>query len=280
MVDDSNIWSNPTKFIDKYGVLERITTLQQQDGLTTKAKKRTIIKEKPGISPLLLGKMLLSNSVFLRLNDCMEHLQPYEEDVVEISMQPDMALLYRNFEESMKQALIDALVRGDNSLLGSYLNSLLSYPERIYQGLTVIHPHTKELVAVGPALEGVMPKEQELISLIKNELTFHRKVLVYIQNSNTTDISPRLVALMEQENIRVKVLKNGDTESRAEIIQNWVDKGIDVLMTNPKKVEVGMDLLDFPSIIFYQIPMSTYTLRQASRRSWRIPQKNLSRFFS
>ncbi|EFK08824.1 conserved domain protein [delta proteobacterium NaphS2] len=34
-----------------------------------------------------------------------------------------------------------------------------------------------------------------------------------------------------------------------------------------------MDLLDFPSIVFYQIPMSTYTLRQASRRSWRIPQK-------
>src|SRR4030043_1952955 len=33
-----------------------------------------------------------------------------------------------------------------------------------------------------------------------------------------------------------------------------------------------MDLLDFPAIVFYQIPMSTYTLRQASRRSWRIPQ--------
>ena len=47
---------------------------------------------------------------------------------------------------------------------------------------------------------------------------------------------------------------------------------MDVLMTNPRKVEVGMDLLDFPTIIFYQIPMSTYTLRQASRRSWRIPQ--------
>src|SRR3989339_247023 len=53
----------------------------------------------------------------------------------------------------------------------------------------------------------------------------------------------------------------------------WVEKGLDVLITNPKKVEVGMDLLDFPSIVFYQIPVSTYTLRQASRRSWRIPQK-------
>jgi hypothetical protein len=49
--------------------------------------------------------------------------------------------------------------------------------------------------------------------------------------------------------------------------------------SNPKKVEVGMDLLDFPSIVFYQIPMSTYTLRQASRRSWRIPQKKPVKVF-
>jgi len=40
-----------------------------------------------------------------------------------------------------------------------------------------------------------------------------------------------------------------------------------------------MDLLDFPAIIFYQIPMSTYTLRQASRRSWRIPQKKPVRVY-
>ena len=32
-----------------------------------------------------------------------------------------------------------------------------------------------------------------------------------------------------------------------------------------------MDLLEFPSIISYQIPMSTYTFRQASRR---IPQRS------
>ncbi|MFH1349501.1 MAG: hypothetical protein ABII26_01055 [Pseudomonadota bacterium] len=68
------------------------------------------------------------------------------------------------------------------------------------------------------------------------------------------------------------MLRSDDTEGRARIIQNCLDKGMEVLITNPKKVEVGMDLLDFPSIVFYQIPMSTYTLRQASRRSWRIPQ--------
>jgi hypothetical protein len=279
MLEDNNKWGNPKRFIESYGVLEKITTIKEEDGLTTKAKRRTIVKEKPGISPLLLGRMLLSNSVFLRLSDCMEHLQPYEEDVIELNMPPRMAQLYADFEDTLKEALKEALVRGDNSLLGGYLHALLSYPERIHKGVAVTHPHTKEPVACGPPLPGVMPKEHELISILKNEIEQRRKVLVYIENSNTTDISPRLVTLMEAEKIKVKVLRSRETEGRARIIDHWVKSGMEVLITNPKKVEVGMDLLDFPSIVFYQIPMSTYTLRQASRRSWRIPQKKPVRVF-
>lgn len=273
MIEDNNKWGNPKRFIERYGVLEKITTIREEDGLTTRAKRRTIVKEKPGISPLLLGKMLLSNSVFLRLSDCMEHLQPYEENVIELSMNPQMAQLYAEFEDTLKEALREALAKGDNSLLGGYLHALLSYPERIYKGIEVIHPHTKELVAYGAPIQGVMPKEHELVSIIKAELEQRRKVMVYIQNSLTTDISPRLIGMLEEENIKVRMLRSGDTEGRSKIIDNWVRKGMEVLITNPKKVEVGMDLLDFPTIIFYQIPMSTYTLRQASRRSWRIPQK-------
>jgi len=97
MLEDTNRWGNPKKFIERYGVLERITTVREEDGLTTKARRRTIVKEKPGISPLLLGRMLLSNSVFLRLSDCMEYLQPYEEDVIELSMSPGQAMLYSTF---------------------------------------------------------------------------------------------------------------------------------------------------------------------------------------
>jgi len=190
-----------------------------------------------------------------------------------------MATLYADLEETLKKALKEALARGDNSLLGGYLHALLSYPERIYTGVEVIHPHTKEQVAYGPPLQGGMPKEHELLSILKSELKQGRKVLVYIQNSHTTDISPRLVSMMEKENLKVKVLRSGDTENRAKIIDNWVKKGMEVLITNPKKVEVGMDLLDFPTIIFYQIPVSTYTLRQASRRSWRIPQKRPVKVF-
>jgi len=273
LLADGLSWSNPKGFIERYGVLERITTVRREDGLTTRASKRNLVKEKPGLSPLLLGKMLLPNSVFLRLSDCMADLQPYEEDVVELAMPPAMAGLYHEFEADMTAALKQALARGDNSLLGGYLQALLSYPERIHEGLTVVHPRTQKTVVVGPALDLVTPKEEELQAIVMAELARGRKVLLYIQNSDTTDISPGLVEMMEKEGIRVKVLRSGDTENRARIIDNWVEKGLDVLITNPRKVEVGLDLLDFPSIVFYQVPLSTYTLRQASRRSWRIPQR-------
>src|SRR4029077_4520058 len=44
-------------------------------------------------------------------------------------------------------------------------------------------------------------------------------------------------------------------------------------ISHPKLVETGLDLLDFPTIFFYESGYSLHTLRQASRRSWRIGQR-------
>jgi hypothetical protein len=51
-----------------------------------------------------------------------------------------------------------------------------------------------------------------------------------------------------------------------------VKEGVQVVIGHPKLVETGLDLLDFPTIIFYESGYSLHTLRQASRRSWRIGQ--------
>ena len=47
-----------------------------------------------------------------------------------------------------------------------------------------------------------------------------------------------------------------------------------VCVAHPRLVSVGMDLLWAPSIYFVQTGYSIYTLRQASRRSWRIGQRS------
>jgi hypothetical protein len=58
--------------------------------------------------------------------------------------------------------------------------------------------------------------------------------------------------------------------------EKWVEKqveaGVDVIITHPRKVETGIDLLDFPTIVWMAIDYSVYTVLQASRRSWRIGQ--------
>ena len=45
------------------------------------------------------------------------------------------------------------------------------------------------------------------------------------------------------------------------------------MICHPKLAETGLDLLDFPTIIFCESGHSLHTLRQASRRSWRIGQR-------
>ena len=63
-----------------------------------------------------------------------------------------------------------------------------------------------------------------------------------------------------------------DTGKREDWIAEQVDRGVDVLITNPELVKTGLDLLDFPTIVFMQTGYNVYTLQQAARRSWRIGQ--------
>ena len=46
-----------------------------------------------------------------------------------------------------------------------------------------------------------------------------------------------------------------------------------MLIVNPSLVETGLDLNAFTTLVFYSMGYKLFTLRQASRRSWRINQK-------
>ena len=48
--------------------------------------------------------------------------------------------------------------------------------------------------------------------------------------------------------------------------------GLDVLITNPRLVETGLDLVAFSTVVFAELDYSLYTLWQALRRVWRLGQ--------
>ena len=67
------------------------------------------------------------------------------------------------------------------------------------------------------------------------------------------------------------------TEVPPESREGWYERqlraGVQAVICHPKLVQTGLDLIDFPTILFYETGYSIYVLRQASRRSWRIGQR-------
>ena len=45
-----------------------------------------------------------------------------------------------------------------------------------------------------------------------------------------------------------------------------------MLITNPKLIETGLDLVQYSTVVFYEVEYSLYTLWQACRRVWRLGQ--------
>jgi hypothetical protein len=87
-------------------------------------------------------------------------------------------------------------------------------------------------------------------------------------------VTARLQRILTNEGIRSAVLRASvDTSKREAWYARQIKEGVQVVISHPKLVETGLDLLDFPTIIFYESGYSLHTLRQASRRSWRIGQR-------
>jgi hypothetical protein len=119
----------------------------------------------------------------------------------------------------------------------------------------------------------LMPKEQWLVDYCRTEKAQNRKVLLYVRQTGTRDIQPRLKQILEDAGLAAVILPDSVEPKKREA---WIGQRvgeIDILITNPKKVETGLDLIQFCTCIFYELDYSLFTLWQAMRRVWRLGQE-------
>jgi hypothetical protein len=57
------------QFAEAYGVLEKVTTIEESENSCSKARVSTTVKRRPGASPLLFGKYLMNLAAFVSLED-------------------------------------------------------------------------------------------------------------------------------------------------------------------------------------------------------------------
>ncbi len=268
-------------FMRDHGVLKDIYTERDGDSHKTARGKKLSVRtvKAPGFGPKGIHRFVLPFTVFLKLKDIGGNVLPdYQEEFVDVPMAPEQASAYQRLAATLTAELRQALARRDTTLLGVVLNVLLAWPDCCFRPEIVKHPRTRDTLAFVPAIFGdeqLMPKEQALVDLCLEEKAKGRKVLAYTVYSGTRDTTSRLKKVLEQSGLKVAVLRASvDTSRREDWILDQVDRGIDVLITNPELVKTGLDLLDFPTIAFLQTGYNVYTLQQAARRSWRIGQKH------
>jgi hypothetical protein len=268
-------------FTETYGLLEKITVIEPEDNSCSEARVTKRVRRRPGASPLLFGRFLMSLGAFISLEDISEALPPYREEVVSVEMDSPLKQAYKKLEEDVKNALKEH--RGNQSVMSVALNALLLYPDRPFRLGNLygweFDPETqrreKFLIAETPDLnEGhVYAKERRLVEEVKAELARGRRCQIYAVYTQKRDVTRRLEQILLNEGIRVAVLT---TDVAPETREGWYDRqlrgGIQAVICHPKLVQTGLDLIEFPTILFYETGYSIYVLRQASRRSWRIGQ--------
>ena len=154
---------------------------------------------------------------------------------------------YDRMSTALSQELRAGLRKGDNSLLGVVLNALLAWPDCAFRDELIKHPRTKAQLWFQTAIfrsAELSPKERALIDLCKQQKALGRKALVYTVYSGVRDTTSRLKLMLEAEGLKTAVLRASvDAAKREDWVAEQVDRGVDVLVTNPE-LKLGLAARD------------------------------------
>lgn len=274
-------------FVRDYGILEQVTyhddtavpqSDRDEDGSGSIRKgERGKVYERPGLSPAIVP-VLLTRFVFLRLSDIAHALPSYEEFVHPLALPTHVARAYDELESD----ILTWAREHRGATLAQFLQVLLGYPDQPWIDETITatirdQAGNRQRAVVTRTMPcdptARYPKEEALLELLKRERARGRKVLVFAVHTDQRDILPRLIEQAAQEGIRLAALRAaGEARTRKQQLQRLLTQGADGVVCHPRLVQTGLNLTQFPTIVFFQFDYSTFTLRQASRRSYRPSQ--------
>ena len=265
------------RFSKEYGVVEAVYNISYEDSNTNRRSYKKKIRERqlPGVSPLVYSRFLLENAVFLALADMGKELPEYEEIPVELEMRDDIRTEYLRLEREFRR-VIHIEQKVCRRVMSALMGLLTVYPDQPYDQPPILDPRNKKIAMVTPAslssIEELHQKDLKLLELVQRKMDQGENVLVYTSWVRI-DTQQKLLGLFAQHGFPAAVLSAAVSPQKRE---EWMEKklraGVRILITNPTLVETGLDLNAFTTIVYYNIAYNLFTLRQSSRRSWRINQ--------
>jgi hypothetical protein len=268
--------------------------------------------ELPGISPLVMAGILLNHTIFLTLQDAGFQL-PERTDIpvfVEMGMSEREAAGALAAAVKARLETEGASAEKRVSVSGADLAKLQAHPVGMH--LPQMAPFSPawhcpqcgenhrpvgacdhpwqplgpngETAAIedGPVsvLKPVLDpnwrsrKEAHLLGLVTNENAEGRACLIYLWNTGKAyRIDRRIEALLKDAGVRTLNASRLPARTVQQRILASAYEGVQAVLVNPRRVGTGTNLVNLPTIIFYQPVWSVYTAAQAASRSHRPTQQ-------
>lgn len=278
MIESGFNYDSEEAFQKKYGVEEstiRTTGRLNQAKRLENTRRRTTTKAKPGISPTIVADFLMDNMVNVTKRDISDNLCPYTEIPLGIEPDGETKDAYRRIVERIANYVATNGRYRQNGFRRRIKNALNTADMFLDQpfGLDTADSEGFGLIELSP--DTVRPKEQKLIDLALEKKEAGEKMLVYVYWTNKTDIPNRLCRLLTEHDVSACVMSSKvKPAERSAWLEQRAEEGNDVVIMHPKLVGEGLNLLDYTTIVFYEVGSNLTIVRQASQRSNRINQED------
>lgn len=276
MIRDGYSYSSVKDFEEKYGVKET-TSIYVLDGKTQRrtGKKKKTTKTLPGISPTLVADYLMDYMVSVSKEDIKKNLCKYSEIPVGVDMDTDLSNTYNQIINRIVDTttISTNIVTTSSNSRAATVQALMKANMFLDQpfGIDIVSEKTNKVIELSDSV--VRNKEKKLIELAKKKKANGEKILIFCEYTRKLDIVNRLTGLLNDNGVNaVSMSEKVALNSRQKWLSEKAANGIDAVILNPSLVDVGLNLLEYTTIIFYEIGTKVTTVRQASQRSNRINQ--------
>ncbi|CAI8947429.1 Helicase [Brevibacillus sp. IT-7CA2] len=271
----------------RYGKLKEVVTIKDvNDGWVTRQKRvQQQPTEEPGIAPQLTAQFLLHKAGFLELPDMGLPLVELKELPIFITMDSEHGHEYQVFHSNLQRECKFRSTLGLKGAWSKFIPATINYADAPHLGAYVEFgacsgdEQGTKLEAPAFAEDYYHAKERELVMIVQQELDEGRGCVIYNNYTGAYQMNERTQFVLKAHGIDSVILDEPSPDKRQERIDEYAEKGEKVIICNLKMVEVGLDLLPWPTIIYNQLNYEVSSVRQASRRGWRIGQEKECRVY-
>lgn len=276
MIDMGYGYNSIKDFNDEYGVKEQ--TLTEHGTLTGpkenphfRTRSRTNkTKYLPGISPVLFADFLMNNMIVTKKEDIRKDLCDYSEIPVGVVADAELTDAYKNVLASVQYTAGGRRIFTRRAIQNAVLTATMFLDQPF--GIDTTNRETGEVIELDP--DKIRNKETKLVEICKEKKAAGEMILIYCEYTRKLEIVDRLSRILKENGINAIGMPDTVKMNNR---QHWLedraqDDETDAVILNPTLVGTGLNLLDYTTIIFYEVGTKVTTVRQASQRSNRINQ--------